>query len=41
MTKIIKEAEKNIKHKHEDYIDTSLSKRDLEKKLLIRSAVFI
>jgi pyruvate kinase len=41
MTKIIKEAEKNQKHAHEDYSNDWLNKRDIEKKLLIRSAVFI
>lgn len=41
MTKIIKEAEKNIKHQHENFSNDWLSKRDIEKKALIRSAVFI
>ncbi len=41
MTKIIKEAEKNIKHNHGNFPNDWLSKRDIEKKALIRSAVFI
>lgn len=41
MTKIIREAEKNIKHKHEDYSNNWLSKRDIEKKSLIKSAIFV
>jgi pyruvate kinase len=41
MTKIIREAEKNVSHAHDNFSNDWLSKRDIEKKALIRSAVFI
>jgi pyruvate kinase len=40
MTSIIKEAEKSIKYNHESFTFNWLTKRDLEKKVLIKSALF-
>ncbi len=41
MKKIALEAEKTLDYKHEDYQSADLTQRDLEKKRLIRSAVYI
>ncbi len=41
MTSIIEEAEDNHIYNHQDYSSTSLTPRDIEKKLLIRSWIFI
>lgn len=41
MTKVINEAEKYITYKHEDYSNNWLRDTDIEKKLLIRSGIFI
>ena len=41
MTKIIKESEKNLKYEHSNYSNKWLSIRNIEKKLLIRSGIYI
>lgn len=41
MKKIALEAEKTLDYKHEDYHSEGLTQRDIEKKRLIRSAVYI
>ncbi len=41
MTSVIKEAEKQIFYKHIDFINYWLSDRDIEKKHLIKSAIFM
>jgi len=41
MTSLIQEAEKNVEYLHESYINKNLCQRDLEKKLLIKSWIFI
>lgn len=41
MKKIALEAEKTLDYKHEDYKSADLTPRDIEKKRLIRSAVYI
>ena len=41
MTRIINEAEKIVKYTFDDYINNNLTSRDIEKKLLIRSSLFI
>ena len=41
MKKIALEAEKTLDYKHDDYESFDLTQRDLEKKKLIRSAVYI
>lgn len=41
MTKIIIEAEKTVEYKHEDFSNVWLSSRDIEKKLLIKSWIYI
>jgi len=40
MTSIIKEAEKYMDYDHDEHEYSGFTKRDLEKKLLIRSAMF-
>ncbi len=41
MTSLIEEAEKNMKYDHFSFVATWLNERDIEKKLLIRSWIFI
>lgn len=41
MKKIALEAEATLEYKHEDYESIGLTQRDIEKKRLIRSAVYI
>lgn len=41
MTSVIVEAEENIHYKHEDFMDSGLCGRDIEKKHLIKSALHI
>jgi len=41
MTKIIIEAEKTVEYKHKDFSNIWLSPRDIEKKLLIKSWIYI
>ncbi len=41
MTSLIQEAEKNVEYLHESYKNKNLCQRDLEKKLLIKSWIFI
>ena len=41
MTSLIQEAEKNVEYLHESYVNKNLCQRDLEKKLLIKSWIFI
>lgn len=41
MTAVIKEAEANMSYEHRDFSDEGLSKRDIEKKQLIKSALLM
>jgi pyruvate kinase len=41
MSKVIQEAEESLEHKHHEYSNTWLTTRDIEKKMLIRSALHI
>jgi pyruvate kinase len=41
MSNIVREAEKQMHYKHQDFSDFGLSDRDLEKKHLIRSSIFM
>lgn len=41
MTSVIKEWEKQYVYKHHDYLNDGLNSRDIEKKMLIKSAIFM
>lgn len=41
MSKVINEAERSIIYKHKDFSNTWLSQRDIEKKLMIKSGIYL